>query len=231
MRRQTRRKPPRSSRSRTRPHRRACSCSRRWPTSCRGSSRRVGARRSTRHGAGRSGSKAQRPSGRSEPGTRGAAAGGTRTQQSPKRLSPGSAWAALSRPPRRSGRARRGRRGRRVATPRPQPAPCRGRRARRRRPRRDRPGWILRRSAGGRPAGGSPRRRNAGRDSRHEPEAAGQGCKARPDESVVPVSNQHSDPADKPVITTPDSHAVRSARSTPWTRQTASMFSVLPPPT
>ena len=63
------------------------------------------------------------------------------------------------------------------------------------------------------------------------PSPADSAARPLPNESVVPVSNQHSDPADSPVITTPASHARRSARSTPWTRQIASMFSVLPPPT
>ncbi len=47
----------------------------------------------------------------------------------------------------------------------------------------------------------------------------------------MPASNQHSEPALIPHSTTPASHASRSAASTPWARQIASMFTVLPPPT
>ena len=62
-----------------------------------------------------------------------------------------------------------------------------------------------------------------------DPEAARSGRRVGPKESVVPDSNQQSAPADSPAITTPASQAVRRARSTPWTRQSASMFAVLPP--
>ena len=43
--------------------------------------------------------------------------------------------------------------------------------------------------------------------------------------------NQQREPALPPQSTTPASQASRKAASTPWTRQTASMFAVLPPRT
>src|SRR5215210_6048754 len=52
-----------------------------------------------------------------------------------------------------------------------------------------------------------------------------------PNESVIPASNQQIIPALDPHRTTPRSHASRRTASNPWTRQIASMFAVLPPPT
>ena len=45
------------------------------------------------------------------------------------------------------------------------------------------------------------------------------------------ASNQQFAPALIPARTTPAAEASRSATSTPWARQTASMLTVLPPPT
>ena len=52
-----------------------------------------------------------------------------------------------------------------------------------------------------------------------------------PNEVVTPASNQHIEPALMPHSTMPRSHASRRIASTPWARQTASRFSMLPPPT
>ena len=52
-----------------------------------------------------------------------------------------------------------------------------------------------------------------------------------PNDAVTPLSNQHIEPAQSPASTTPRSHASRRIASTPWARHTASMFTVLPPPT
>jgi len=52
-----------------------------------------------------------------------------------------------------------------------------------------------------------------------------------PKESLIEHSNQQFMPALTPHSTTPSSHASRSAWSMPCTRQMASMFAVLPPPT
>ena len=69
-------------------------------------------------------------------------------------------------------------------------------------------------------------------------EAAGEQAEAPPssrssgpNESVTESSNQQFAPALQPPSTAPRFHASRSARSTPWTRQSASAFAVLPPET
>ena len=124
---------------------RVSSCSRRWPTSPRASSRRAGARPSRRRGAARSGSRVRTRSARSASGTRVAAGGDRGAARPPGSLSPGSASAAPSRWRRRPVRARPGTPGRPAATRRPRQAPCRGRRARRHRRRHSRPGSRPRR--------------------------------------------------------------------------------------
>jgi hypothetical protein len=52
-----------------------------------------------------------------------------------------------------------------------------------------------------------------------------------PNESVVPPSNQQIPPADEPASTIPACQALRRISSIPCTRQTATMFATLPPPT
>ncbi len=47
----------------------------------------------------------------------------------------------------------------------------------------------------------------------------------------MPPSNQQIAPALTPARTMPASQALRSIRSSPCTRQTATMFATLPPPT
>ena len=47
----------------------------------------------------------------------------------------------------------------------------------------------------------------------------------------MPCSNQHSDPALSPAITTPASHAARSIRSMPCADHVPSSEITLPPPT
>ena len=57
------------------------------------------------------------------------------------------------------------------------------------------------------------------------------GRRSGPNESVVPASNQQMAPALTPASTTPACQADRRIVSSPCTRQTASMFATLPPPT
>ena len=88
-----------------------------------------------------------------------------------------------------------------------------------------------RRRARGSAAGAAPRRRSADRRC----PAGGRGSpvpsSCGPNESVTPASNQQIIPALAPQSTMPFSQASRSSTSMPCTRQIASMFAVLPPPT
>ena len=54
---------------------------------------------------------------------------------------------------------------------------------------------------------------------------------SRPNESVVPPSNQQIPPALDPASTMPACHALRMITSSACTRHTAAMFATLPPPT
>ena len=57
------------------------------------------------------------------------------------------------------------------------------------------------------------------------------GRRSGPNESVVPPTCQHSEPADTPPSTTPASHTSRKISSQPCSRHIASSPATLPPPT
>ena len=122
------------------------------------------------------------------------------------------------------GRPRRGRSA-------PRAARCPRSAGRPRRRRRSPPG-SRRPRARGSAAGAAPRRRSAGRRCpARKPSPSRIPSSWSPNESVTPASNQQIIPALEPARTIPNSHASRSSSSKPCTRQTASMFAVLPPPT
>jgi hypothetical protein len=189
--------------SRIPPPQTACSSSHRSPTLRRASSRPAGTRPSRPRAVARPRSKALTRSARSGYGT---PAGGWRRAPA---VSPGSGSAAPSRPPRQSLPARLDSRERSAATRPPRPAPSRGRRARRPSSAAYPAGRTPSRRVAGSAAGGSARRRSAAHGCREEPRPSENGASCGPNESVVPASNQHSEPAESPVRTTPSSHARR----------------------
>ena len=126
--------------------------------------------------------------------------------------------------------ARAAARGGRDASSRPPRARCRGTAARRRRRRRSRAASCRRRSPHGRPAAAPARRRRGPTASRAGSRGPGDGA-GEPSELVMPHSNQHIAPAERPASTTPASQHSRRITSRPSARQTASSPSIEPPPT